>query len=203
MKTRLFRLFSFLFLLFFAVPHAFGQGKVKLSGRVIDDEQNPVLFAVVRIEGQAAGTTTDLQGRYKLEFNTADTVVVSFSMLGYETKKRTLIKPRGDLRLNVTLQTQRIDMGEVTEFSEIEANFMQQPGPWIWFPVYVDISVSDDGKEFRNIKHIDTDVPRDSEGILIKNFGFSGKEKARYIRYFAHQQPLDGAYMFIDEIIIK
>lgn len=96
-----------------------------------------------------------------------------------------------------------IDMGEVTEFSEIEANFMQQPGPWIWFPVYVDISVSDDGKEFRNIKHIDTDVPRDSEGILIKNFGFSGKEKARYIRYFAHQQPLDGAYMFIDEIIIK
>ena len=114
MKTRLFRLFSFLFLLFFAVPHAFGQGKVKLSGRVIDDEQNPVLFAVVRVEGQAAGTTTDLQGRYKLEFNTADTVVVSFSMLGYETKKRTLIKPRGDLRLNVTLQTQRIDMGEVT-----------------------------------------------------------------------------------------
>ena len=114
MKTKLFRLFSFLFLLFFAVPHAFGQGKVKLSGRVIDDEQNPVLFAVVRIEGQAAGTTTDLQGRYKLEFNTADTVVVSFSMLGYETKKRTLIKPRGDLRLNVTLQTQRIDMGEVT-----------------------------------------------------------------------------------------
>ena len=114
MKTRLFRLFSFLFLLFFAVPHAFGQGKVKLSGRVIDDEQNPVLFAVVRIEGQAAGTTTDLQGRYKLEFNTADTVVVSFSMLGYETKKRTLIKPRGDLRLNITLQTQRIDMGEVT-----------------------------------------------------------------------------------------
>lgn len=87
---------------------------MKLSGRVIDDEQNPVLFAVVRAEGQAAGTTTDLQGRYKLEFNTADTVVVSFSMIGYETKKKTLIKPHGDLRLNITLQTQSIDMGEVT-----------------------------------------------------------------------------------------
>ena len=114
MKTRLFKLISVLFLSAFAVSHVFGQEKVKLSGRVIDDEQNPVLFAVVRVEGQAAGTTTDLQGRYKLEFSTADTVVVSFSMLGYETKKRTLIKPRGDLRLNVTLQTQRIDMGEVT-----------------------------------------------------------------------------------------
>ena len=114
MKTRLFKLISFLFLSAFAVSHVFGQEKVKLSGRVIDDEQNPVLFAVVRVEGQAAGTTTDLQGRYKLEFSTADTVVVSFSMLGYETKKRTLIKPRGDLRLNITLQTQRIDMGEVT-----------------------------------------------------------------------------------------
>ncbi|MCD8318111.1 MAG: TonB-dependent receptor [Paraprevotella sp.] len=93
---------------------AWAQNKVKLSGRVIDDEQNPVLFAVVRVEGQAAGTTTDLQGRYQLEFSTADTVTISFSMIGYVTKEKKLFKPHGDLRLNVTMQTQSIDMGEVT-----------------------------------------------------------------------------------------
>lgn len=69
--------------------HVAAQDKVKLSGRVIDDEQNPVLFAVVKVDGQAAGTTTDLQGRYQLEFSTADTVTVSFSMIGYVTKKNT------------------------------------------------------------------------------------------------------------------
>ena len=90
------------------------QDKVKLSGRVIDDEQNPVLFAVVKVADQAAGTTTDLQGRYQLEFSTADTVTVSFSMIGYVTKKKTLVRPKGSLRLNITMQTQSIDMGEVT-----------------------------------------------------------------------------------------
>ena len=92
--------------------HVAAQDKVKLSGRVIDDEQNPVLFAVVKVDGQAAGTTTDLQGRYQLEFSTADTVTVSFSMIGYVTKKKTLVRPKGSLRLNITLQTQSIDMGE-------------------------------------------------------------------------------------------
>lgn len=94
--------------------HVAAQDKVKLSGRVIDDEQNPVLFAVVKVDGQAAGTTTDLQGRYQLEFSTADTVTVSFSMIGYVTKKKTLVRPKGSLQLNITLQTQSIDMGEVT-----------------------------------------------------------------------------------------
>lgn len=94
--------------------HVAAQDKVKLSGRVIDDEQNPVLFAVVKVDGQAAGTTTDLQGHYQLEFSTADTVTVSFSMIGYVTKKKTLVRPKGSLRLNITLQTQSIDMGEVT-----------------------------------------------------------------------------------------
>ncbi len=114
MKTRLFKTIFCCFLLMTAVLQAFAQDKVKLSGRVIDDEQNPVIFAIVRVEGTAAGTTTDVQGRYQLEFTSADTVTVSFSMMGYATKKRTLIRPKGDLRLNVTLLPQSISMGEVT-----------------------------------------------------------------------------------------
>ncbi len=95
MKTRLFKTIFCCFLLMTAVLQAFAQDKVKLSGRVIDDEQNPVIFAIVRVEGTAAGTTTDVQGRYQLEFTSADTVTVSFSMMGYATKKRTLIRPKG------------------------------------------------------------------------------------------------------------
>lgn len=100
--------------LFLAAMQLCAQDRVKLSGRVVDEEQNPVIFAVIKVEGQAAGTTTDVQGRYKLEFSSADTVTVSFSMMGFETKKKILTRPRGDLRLNITLQTQSIDIGEVT-----------------------------------------------------------------------------------------
>ncbi len=87
---------------------------VSLSGRVVDEEEAPVFLAIVKVEGQSAGTTTDIQGRYRLEFFSADTVTVSFSMIGYVTKKRMLVRPKGILRLNVTLQAQSIDMGEVT-----------------------------------------------------------------------------------------
>ncbi len=114
MKRELFRVIICACLSALTTLAALAQEKVKLSGRVIDEEQNPVLFAVVRVDGQAAGTTTDLQGRYQLEFHSADTVTVSFSMMGYVTKTRKLFRPRGDLRLNVTLETQSIDMGEVT-----------------------------------------------------------------------------------------
>ena len=93
---------------------AMSQDQVTLSGTVTDDEGEPVAFAAVRVEGQAAATTADLQGRYELSFASADTVTVTFSMLGYAVKTRKLYRPRGKQRLNVSLQTQTFDIGEVT-----------------------------------------------------------------------------------------
>lgn len=113
-KATLYGFFLCLLAVLLAPARLCAQERVKLSGRVIDEEQNPVIFAIVKAEGQAAGTTTDIQGRYRLEFSSADTVTISFSMMGYETKKKKLTRPRGDLRLNITLQTQSVDMGEVT-----------------------------------------------------------------------------------------
>ena len=91
-----------------------GQNKVKLSGRVTDDEQNPVLFAIVRAKEQGVGTTTDMDGKYTLEFNAADSVTIVFSMLGYESKEKVLRSPSGDLRLSVVLRAQTLNLGEVT-----------------------------------------------------------------------------------------
>lgn len=113
-KDRLFRYIAVLLLFLATATITLGQEKVKLSGRVVDDAQDPIVFAIIKVKGQAAGTTTDLQGKYSLEFNSADTVIVSFNMMGYAGKEKVLTRPRGDLRLNITLQPQSFDMGEVT-----------------------------------------------------------------------------------------
>lgn len=113
-KDKLFRYIAVLLLFLATATITLGQEKVKLSGRVVDDAQDPIVFAIIKVKGQAAGTTTDLQGKYSLEFNSADTVIVSFSMMGYAGKEKVLTRPRGDLRLNITLQPQSFDMGEVT-----------------------------------------------------------------------------------------
>ena len=37
---------------------------VIIKGRVTDDKQQPIEIANVKVEGQAAGTVTDLKGNY-------------------------------------------------------------------------------------------------------------------------------------------
>ena len=96
-----------------------------------------------------------------------------------------------------------IDLGKIPDIHTIEVNFMQQPGPWIWFPEWTEIWISDDGKEYSCLNRIDNPVGRDTEGMMIRNFGYNGYAKARYIHYKAHQVPKEGAYMFIDEINIR
>ena len=90
------------------------QQKVKLSGRVMDEEQSPIIFATVKIKEQAAVATTDIDGKYAIEFNSADSVTVIFSMVGFERRERVLRNPSGDLRLTVTLRSESFSLGEVT-----------------------------------------------------------------------------------------
>ena len=53
-----------LFLLCGSVLHA--QKKVKLSGRVIDANNEGIELASIRIEGTTQGTMTDLKGNYEI-----------------------------------------------------------------------------------------------------------------------------------------
>ena len=88
--------------------------RVHLKGRVVDESQDPVALCQVRIEGQPIGTTASLDGQYRLSFQTADSVVVVYSMMGYETRKRVLKKPKGNLTLNIVMREADKEMAEVT-----------------------------------------------------------------------------------------
>lgn len=88
--------------------------QVHLKGRVTDDSQEPVSFCIIRVEGQGVATTAGLDGQYKMSFHTADSVVISYSMIGYTTRKRVLKKPHGNLTLNITMHEDSKVLGEVT-----------------------------------------------------------------------------------------
>ena len=87
---------------------------VHLKGRVVDENQDPVSLCIIRIEGQAIGTTASLDGQYTLNFRSADSVVVLYSMMGYEPRRRVLKKPQGNLTLNIVMHTASKEMSEVT-----------------------------------------------------------------------------------------
>ena len=83
-----------------------------LKGRVTDEDGNALELVTVSCLQQAAVTMTNLKGEYNLTLQTADSVVVKFSMVGYRTRSRTLRNPRGT-------QTLQIQMFSGQELSEV------------------------------------------------------------------------------------
>ena len=77
--------------------------KVTIKGTVSDDKGSPIEVASVSAEGQAAGTFTDLKGRYAFTCDSRDSLVIVYSMLGYQTRKKVLRNPTDTVTLNVKL----------------------------------------------------------------------------------------------------
>lgn len=80
-----------------------------LQGRVTDQENNPVELASVVSQGKLV--MTNLNGEFSIQLQSADSVVVRFSMIGYKTKTRVLRHPKGKM----TLQVQLFDAGLLDE----------------------------------------------------------------------------------------
>ena len=87
-----------------------------LSGKVNDSDGNPIELATVSCLEQGAVTMANFKGEYSLQLHSADSVVVKFSMVGYQTRTRVLRNPRGNQKLLITLQPMKeLDEVVVTE----------------------------------------------------------------------------------------
>ncbi|HKZ66032.1 MAG TPA: carboxypeptidase-like regulatory domain-containing protein, partial [Chitinophagaceae bacterium] len=80
MRLRL-QLFSLLLLLF-SVANA----QTKLSGKVVNNKNEPLPGVSVKIVGATGGTTTDIEGRYSLSLSTGKKYELEFSAIGYTSK---------------------------------------------------------------------------------------------------------------------
>ena len=107
------RILSFLLLLILSATTSVAQ-RCRVFGVVRDQDGAPIELANVRIPGTAIGTSCDLQGRYSLTFESRDTVVVQYSMIGYETRKRTLNHPRDSIRIDIMLPSYGTMLGEAS-----------------------------------------------------------------------------------------
>jgi len=75
-----------------------------LKGRVVDDEGNALELATVSCLEQAKVTMTNLKGEYRMNLQSADSVVIKFSMVGYQSRTRVLRRPRGTQTLLIQMQ---------------------------------------------------------------------------------------------------
>ena len=99
-------------LLMLAVATAMQAQSFTLSGKVSDEDGNAIELATVSCLEQGAVTMANLKGEYSLKLQSKDSVVVRFSMVGYQTKTRVLRRPRGNQKLLITLAPMQ-DLKEV------------------------------------------------------------------------------------------
>ncbi|HCC87198.1 MAG TPA: TonB-dependent receptor, partial [Prevotella sp.] len=98
-----------------------------LKGRVIDEDGKPLEFASVSCTAQGKATVTSLKGSYNLTLHSTDSVVIRFSMLGYITKKRVLVRPKGTQTLQVTLYQSDNTLTEVSvQGQKIQSGQMEE-----------------------------------------------------------------------------
>ncbi len=95
---------KYILLLLFMVTAqlAFAQS-FTLQGKVSDKEGNPIELASVMVVSQGKLSMTNLKGEFSMQLQSEDSVKVRFSMIGYKTKTRILVRPKGKQTLLVQL----------------------------------------------------------------------------------------------------
>lgn len=83
-----------------------------LTGKVISDEKEEVTYATVRLKGLPLGCSTDERGIYHLKAAPGNYTLV-ISALGYETLERPIKLTGGEQKLDFTLTSARMQLGEV------------------------------------------------------------------------------------------
>ncbi len=97
--------------LFFCLGIANMLAQTKVSGHVVDENNDPVAFANVLFKGSTEGTITNENGKFYLESETTwDALIVSF--LGYETLELPLAK-KVNYELNLVLKEEADALDEV------------------------------------------------------------------------------------------
>jgi len=105
-----------------------------------------------------------------------------------------------------------VDLGSKKPVRKVAAGFVQDVRSWIWMPVEVVFSVSDDGSNYREISRVKNTIPVNDYEMRTADLGAKVSTSARYVKVKAenfgtipqwHLGAGGQAYIFVDEIIVE
>lgn len=162
--------------------------QVTFKGRVTNEKGSPVEIATVSIQGTTTGTVTDLKGNYRLNCESRDTMIIVFSMIGHQTRKRTFHNPTDTITLNITLPT----TGYSLEGVEITDEEKQMGGTQkISVPKNIHLNASASGNAIEDI--ISTQAGVSSHNELSSQYNVRGgnfDENSVYVNGIEIYRPL-------------
>ena len=109
--------------------------------------------------------------------------------------------------------TATLDMGKMLEVSNISVSALEATGSYIFFPKQLNVSVSSDGKNFKNVAKKSIPTTLVPEPPFVKNFILPFEtQNARYIKVEVksnlvnpswHPAPGANCWIFVDEIMVE
>mgnify|MGYP001829086910 CR=1 FL=1 len=106
-----------------------------------------------------------------------------------------------------------IDLVDETEVCSVTTGCLQDHRSWIFMPNSVAVFGSNDGEYFALLGKTDNDIVQKTSGSVLKDFKVTFKpQKFRYIKIVDdnivkcpdwHNGKNQGAYLFVDEIIVE
>ena len=114
--------FEFIFFLFSGIINA--QDRREMTGLVVDEiNHSPVGFANISIKNAPAGTTTDAQGRFKINIATEKQTVIIISHINYQKKEIVMNDSLFSDNMIIYLTPKEIHLSDVV----ISAGLYEQP----------------------------------------------------------------------------
>lgn len=105
-----------------------------------------------------------------------------------------------------------IDLGEKKRVETVNAGFLVATAQWVFPPDSLTVSVSDDGKDFREVARVAEPQPTRHLSNFIRRLEVKVDKKARFVRISAknigvcpdwHQGKGQKAWMFADEVMVR
>ena len=84
-----------------------------LKGKVVDEDEHALELVTVSCPAQGKVTMTNLKGEFTLHLQSADSIEVRFSMVGYAQRKRVFRSPKKQLRVQIVMHPMKA-LKEVT-----------------------------------------------------------------------------------------
>ncbi|RPI65932.1 MAG: discoidin domain-containing protein [Ignavibacteriales bacterium] len=106
-----------------------------------------------------------------------------------------------------------LDLGEIKTIKKVSADFLQVILSWVFLPQQIEVSISDDGNNFKNVSIVKNTESLEKDGAFIQTFSAEfAPVQTRYIKVKADNieicpdwhigHPLE-AWIFTDEIVVE
>ena len=87
--------------------------KVRIYGYVVDTDNRGIELVNVYVKGLQAGTTTNKNGYYDLNFEYTDSITIVYSMIGYKSLETTLLPTQRVMQISTILEEDKELLNEV------------------------------------------------------------------------------------------